>query len=97
MQIHVHHHVELSREVRALFDDILRKLGHLENQMSDLSDALDALEAAMTKNNAEIDTLLTKIAAPATPDAEVTAAVDRIRKLTAANTDEVAKAQAAAP
>ena len=97
MQLHVHHHVELSPQVRALFDTIFHKLGHLENQMSDLSDALDALEATMTKNNAEIETLLTKIAAPQTTDADTKAAVDRIRALTAATAAEVDKAQAAAP
>jgi hypothetical protein len=76
---------------------IIENQERMEKIMSDLTDAVDALDAALTKNNAEIETLLTKITAPATTDAEVAAAVARIRTLTAANTDEVAKAQAATP
>jgi hypothetical protein len=55
------------------------------------------LATELTTNNAEIETLLTKITATGTSDADVEAAVTQIRSLITDNAAEVAKAQAAAP
>lgn len=65
--------------------------------LDDLKSAIADLGTQLTANNAEIDTLLTKITAPGTSDADVAAAVQSIRDLTAANKAEVDKAAAAAP
>ena len=75
----------------------------LENQeammsaLDDLKSAIADLTTELTANNAEIETLLTKITAPGTSDADVAAAVASIRGLISDNTAEVAKAKAAAP
>ena len=81
-----------------------RKLNRiLENQetmmaaVDDLKSAIADLTTELTANNAEIETLLTKITAPGTSDADVAAAVASIRGLISDNTAEVAKAKAAAP
>ena len=63
--------------------------------LDDLKSALADLSTQLAANNAEIDTLLTKIAATGTSDADVEAAVASIRDLTAANKAEVDKAVAA--
>jgi chromosome segregation ATPase len=65
--------------------------------LSDLQSALADLGTALTTNNAEIETLLGKITAPGTSDADIEAAVTSIRGLISTNAAEVAKAQAAAP
>ena len=78
-------------------------LRFIENQekimtaLTDLQSAIADLTTALTTNNAEIETLLTKITAPGTSDADVEAAVTSIRALIATNATEVAKAQAAVP
>lgn len=75
----------------------------IENQettmatLDDLKSALADLTTSVAANNAEIETLLTKITAPGTSDADVESAVSQIRSLIATNTAEVTKAQAAAP
>ena len=63
--------------------------------LSDLQSAIADLSTALTANNAEIETLLTKIVATGTSDADVEAAVTQIRALIASNASEVAKATAA--
>ena len=63
--------------------------------LDDLKSALADLSTQLAANNAEIDTLLTKITATGTSDADVEAAVASIRDLTAANKAEVDKAVAA--
>ena len=65
--------------------------------LTDLQSAIADLSAALTANNAEIDTLLTKITATGTSDADVEAAVTQIRALIATNAAEVTKATTAAP
>src|SRR5450631_1153369 len=65
--------------------------------IDDLKAALADLATELASNNAEIETLLTKITAPQTSDADVAAAVAQIRSLISDNKTEVAKAQAAAP
>ena len=65
--------------------------------IDDLKAALADLATELASNNAEIETLLTKITAPQTTDADVAAAVAQIRSLISDNKTEVAKAQAAAP
>lgn len=63
--------------------------------IDDLKAAIAELTAELSDNNAEIETLLTKITAPGTSDADIAAAVQSIRDLTAANKSEVDKAKAA--
>lgn len=65
--------------------------------LTDLQAAIADLTTALAANNAEIDTLLTKIATPGTSDADIAAATQSIRDLITANTAEVDKAKAAAP
>jgi chromosome segregation ATPase len=72
----------------------------MEKMMSALTDlkaALDDLATQLVVNNAEIETLLTKITTPGTSDADVEAAVTQIRSLITDNAAEVAKAQTTAP
>lgn len=64
---------------------------------TDLAQAVADLATALSTNNAEIETLLTKITTPGVSPAAVQAAVASIRGLIKTNADEVAKAQAAAP
>lgn len=65
--------------------------------LDDLKSALADLATSVAANNTEIEALLAKIVNPGTSDADVEAAVTSIRGLIAANTAELAKAQAAAP
>jgi len=89
-----HHHDNSDHE-------LMRKLQQMENKIvaaiDDLKAAIADLSTALTDNNAEIETLLTKITATGTSDADVAAAVQSIRGLITTNTAEVAKAKAAAP
>lgn len=65
--------------------------------VDDLKAAIADLATELADNNAEIETLLTKITAPGTSDADVAAAVAQIRGLIVDNKAEVDKAKAAAP
>lgn len=83
---------------------VIRESRNLAKEMQRMATALDDLKQAITDlstqidtNNAEIETLLTKITAPGTSDADVQAAVQQIRDITARNKAEVDKAVAAAP
>lgn len=77
-------------EIRSTLEEVLSKL-------DDMNAALDDLTKAQAANFAEMDLLLTKIGAPGTSDADVDAAIGRIRALIAASNDEVAKAQGQVP
>lgn len=63
--------------------------------IDDLKAAITDLTTALADNNAEIETLLTKISAPSATDADIAAAVTQIRSLIQDNTTEVAKARTA--
>ena len=63
----------------------------------DLKQAITDLSTQLTANNAEIETLLTKITTPGVSSAVVTQAVSDIRALISSNAAEVTKAQTAAP
>ena len=65
--------------------------------IDDLKAAIADLATQLAANNTEIDLLLTKITTPGTSDADIAAAVQSIRDLTAATKAEVDKAAAAAP
>lgn len=65
--------------------------------IDDLKAAIADLATELADNNAEIETLLTKITTPGTSDADVAAAVASIRRLISDNKAEVDKAKAAAP
>ena len=68
--------------------------------VDDLKAAITDLATELSDNNAEIETLLTKITsggAGGTSDADVAAAVAQIRSLISDNKTEVAKARAAFP
>ena len=69
----------------------------LMSALTDLQAAIADLATQLASNNAEIDTLLTKITTPGTSDADIAAATASIRDLIAANKTEVDKAVAAAP
>jgi chromosome segregation ATPase len=78
-------------------DAITATMEKMMSALTDLKAALDDLANQLVVNNAEIETLLTKITTPGTSDADVEAAVTQIRSLITDNAAEVAKAQAAAP
>lgn len=86
---------------RFLAPHVLFKLNRMEKRimsaLDDLKSAIADLATQLAANNAEIDALLTKISTPGTSDADIAAAVQSIRDLTAANATEVDKAKAAAP
>lgn len=63
--------------------------------LDDLKSAITDLGAQFTANNAEIETLLTRITTPGTSDADIAAATQSIRDLITANKAEVDKATAA--
>ncbi len=63
--------------------------------LDDLKSAITDLATQLAANNAEIETLLTKITATGTSDADVEAAVASIRDLITSNKAEVDKATAA--
>ena len=89
----------LAREVEHSAASIINALKHLEHRLmaaiDDLKSAINDLSTQLAANNAEIETLLTKITTPGTSDADIAAAVQSIRDLTAANKTEVDKATAA--
>jgi len=93
--------LDLASPVEVEFYHMLAHIiNNQEKIMSDLTDlqsAIADLSTALATNNAEIDTLLTKITAPGVSSADVQAAVTSIRGLITTNAAEVAKAQAAAP
>lgn len=74
---------------------------HLEKTImaaiDDLKAAIADLSTQIDTNNAEIETLLTKITTPGTSDADIAAAVQSIRDITAKNKAEVDKAVATVP
>lgn len=83
---------------------VVRLETRLDKHMETIVAAVDDLKAAiadlateLADNNAEIETLLTKITTPGTSDADVAAAVASIRGLISDNKAEVDKAKAAAP
>lgn len=80
---------------------ITHLLVHMEKRLmaaiDDLKSAIADLSAQLASNNAEIETLLTRITTPGTSDADIAAAAQSIRDLTASNKAEVDKAVAAAP
>jgi chromosome segregation ATPase len=78
-------------------DAITATMEKMMSALTDLKAALDDLANQLVVNNAEIETLLTKITTPGTSDADVEAAVTQIRSLITDNAAEVAKAQTAAP
>ncbi len=78
-------------------DRVLHNQGAIMSALDDLKSALADLATQLTANNAEMETLLAKITAPGTSDADVEAAVASIRDLIASNKAEVDKAAAAAP
>ena len=63
----------------------------------DLKQAITDLSTQLTANNAEIETLLTKITTPGVSSTVVQQAVSDIRALISSNAAEVTKAQTAAP
>jgi len=65
--------------------------------IDDLKAAVADLKIALDTNNAEIETLLGKIAAPGATDADIAAATQSIRDIISTNKAEVDKAVAAAP
>ena len=65
--------------------------------IDDLKAAIADLGTQIDTNNAEIETLLTKIGTPGTSDADIATAVQSIRDIIAKNKAEVDKAAAAAP
>ena len=80
---------------REKLNRILANQEIIMSALDDLKSALADLSTQLAANNADIETLLTKIVAPGTSDADVEAAVASIRDLTAANKAEVDKAVAA--
>ena len=82
------------REMLSLVLDNQETIMALED---DLKQAIADLSTQLTTNNAEIETLLTKITTPGVSPAVVQQAVSDIRALITSNATEVAKAQAAAP
>lgn len=84
-------------ELHSKLDSIIKTQEALVAAADDLKAAIADLTTELTTNNAEIETLLTKITATGTSDADVAAAVAQIRSLITDNTAEVAKAKAAAP
>jgi len=61
--------------------------------LTDLQDSLAALATTVSSTTSEIETLLGKITAPGTSDADIEAAVAQIKSLTQTLNDEVTKAQ----
>jgi chromosome segregation ATPase len=96
-RIELYHHIELPTALLAKVDLLLTRTEKIMSALTDLKAALDDLATQLVVNNAEIETLLTKITTPGTSDADVEAAVTQIRSLITDNAAEVAKAQAAAP
>lgn len=76
---------------------VIKQGKRLMTDADDLAAAVADLAASIASNNAEIEALLGKITAPNVTSAQVQAAVSSIRDLIKQNSDEVAKAQAAAP
>jgi hypothetical protein len=85
--------VEL-REMVSLILDNQETIMALED---DLKTAIADLSTQMTANNAEIETLLTKITTPGVSPDVVTQAVADIRAFITSNAAEVDKAKAATP
>lgn len=81
----------------AVLHHLIQMEKRLMSALTDLKDAIAELGNQLATNNAEIETLLTKITTPGTSDADIQDAVASIRSLTAANKAEVDKAAAAAP
>ena len=73
----------------------LQKQDVIMSALTDLQAAINDLADELKTNNAEIETLLTKITATGTSDADVEAAVTQIRSLLSDNKAEVDKAAAA--
>lgn len=71
-----------------------RNMEEIMSRTNELGQALDDLNTAQSSNFAEMDELLTKIGTPGTSDADVDAAIARIRVLIDASNAEVAKAKA---
>jgi peptidoglycan hydrolase CwlO-like protein len=87
----------IERKLDTAVFNLLRMEARIMSALTDLQDALDALTTAVGAATAEIEALLAKITTPGTPDADVQAAVTRIKTLVTAINDEVAKAQSSAP
>jgi chromosome segregation ATPase len=88
----------IRRHLEGIENDLRAQRKMLEKIMSDeedLTSAITDLTTAITANNAEIETLLTKIATPGITSAQVASHVAAIRALIKSNSDEVTKAQAA--
>ena len=87
----------LKRHFDATPEWALKMENRIMAAVDDLKAAIADLATELASNNAEIETLLTKITAPGTSDADVAAAVAQIRGLISDNKAEVDKAKAAAP
>lgn len=74
---------------------LLNMQERLMSQSAELKQAVVDLTNALNANFAEMDDLLTKIATPGTPDADVSEAITALRGLIDANTAELDKAKAA--
>ncbi len=85
------------QDIENKLDLLLARSKHIMSALTDLQASVADLGTAVTANTAEIDRLLTKITAPGTSDADVEAAVESIKSLTAGINAEVAKSQAALP
>lgn len=88
---------EMLQRIEQKLDAASATMEKMMSALTDLKAALDDLATQLVVNNAEIETLLTKITTPGTSDADVEAAVTQIRSLITDNAAEVAKAQTTAP
>lgn len=87
MHIHIHHHYpdlsEVKAEIAKLTDLTIRNQEATMAKIDELKTALDELATSVTESNAEIETQLAVIANPGTSDADVDAAIARIREVKA--------------
>lgn len=104
MRIDIFHHFEPDPEVRIRLDAVLRKVDQSLNKQDTIMSAIDDLKTALgelsgevTRIAGEIDQLLTVIATPGTPDAEVAAATEQVRGLLATLRAASDKSDAAVP
>lgn len=99
---HKHHHCDdpwegaTPREIetREMLRHIIANQEIMMSKADELKAAIDDLATEMADNNAAIEKELTRIVAPGTSDADVDAAVTRIRSLISDNKAEVDKLKA---
>lgn len=87
----------LLRTIKQQLDQILQDQEKIMAAIDDLKAAQDELSTEVTRIAGEIDQLLAVIGNPGTSDADVKAAVDRTRQLTAALRAASDKSDAAVP